>query len=181
MFRRIVAPGIELRRMQEADADAVYRAVERNRVHLRPWLPWVERTRAAEDIREFLRSRSLAMDAGDELHAVIWVDGAVGGAIGHHTIDWANRSVALGYWVARAHQGRGIVTRSCRTLLDYLFDERGMHRVEIRCGTGNVRSCAVPQRLGFRREGVIRHGELGADGWLDLVVWGILEHEWRKA
>jgi ribosomal-protein-serine acetyltransferase len=78
------------------------------------------------------------------------------------------------------HQGRGIVTRCCHALLDHLFDERGLHRVEIRCATGNLRSCAVPQRLGFRREGVLRHGEFGATGWLDLVVWGILEHEWRK-
>lgn len=180
MFRRIVAPGIELRQMQEADADAVYRVVDRNRTHLRTWLPWVERTHGAEDIREFIRQRAAPANAGDEMHAAIWVDGVVGGAIAHHSIDWSNRNVSLGYWIARGHQGKGIITRACHTLLDYLFDERGMHRIEIRCATGNVRSCAVPQRLGFRREGVIRQGELGCDGWLDLVVWGILESEWRK-
>jgi ribosomal-protein-serine acetyltransferase len=180
-FRRIIAPGIEIRQMQPSDADEIYPVVDRNRRHLRPWLPWVQHTHGVDDIRAFIHSVAGKCAIGDELHCAIWVDGEVGGAIGHHALDWANRSAALGYWIDAAHQGRGIVTRCCHAMLDYLFDERGLHRVEIRCATGNVRSCAIPQRLGFRREGVIRHGELGADGWLDLVVWGILEHEWRKA
>jgi ribosomal-protein-serine acetyltransferase len=66
-------------------------------------------------------------------------------------------------------------------MLDYLFDELGLHRVEIRCGTGNTRSCAIPERLGFTREGVLRQGEWVNDRWVDLVVWGMLEVEWRVA
>ena len=52
--------------------------------------------------------------------------------------------------------GAGIITRCCASLLDYLFDDLRLHRVEIRCGTGNTRSCAIPRTLGFLREGVLR-------------------------
>jgi ribosomal-protein-serine acetyltransferase len=64
-------------------------------------------------------------------------------------------------------------------MLDYLFDGLGLHRVAIRCGTGNMRSCAIPQRLGFTREGLLREGEWVNDRWVDLVAWGMLEHDWR--
>ena len=80
--------------------------------------------------------------------------GAIIGAIGCHPIDWANRHCSIGYWIDAGDQRKGLVTRCCASMLDYLFDNVGLHRVEIRCGTANTRSCAIPQRLGFTREGV---------------------------
>jgi ribosomal-protein-serine acetyltransferase len=55
----------------------------------------------------------------------------------------------------------------------------GLHRVTIHCGVENARSCAIPERLGFTREGITRDGEWVNDRWLDLVAWGMLEHDWR--
>ena len=56
-----------------------------------------------------------------------------------------------------------------------------MHRVEIRCATGNTRSCAIPQRLGFTRECVLREAEWVNDRFLDLVVWSLLEQDYTAA
>jgi ribosomal-protein-serine acetyltransferase len=70
------------------------------------------------------------------------------------------------------------MTRCCANLIDYLFREVGLHRVTIQCGTGNQRSCAIPERLGFTREGITREGEWVNDRWLDLVVWSMLERDW---
>jgi ribosomal-protein-serine acetyltransferase len=64
-------------------------------------------------------------------------------------------------------------------MLDHLIKELGLHRVEIRCGTGNTRSCAVPARLGFTREGVAREAEWVSDRWIDLVIWSMLQEEWE--
>jgi ribosomal-protein-serine acetyltransferase len=61
-----------------------------------------------------------------------------------------------------------------------LFDEVELHRVTIQCGTGNHRSCAIPERLGFSREGVLREAEWVNDRWVDLVVWGMLASDWRS-
>lgn len=180
IFRRVVAPGIEVRTLTEDDAPLLFYVADCNRAHLRTWLPWVDQTQSPDDVRGFIRSVTPMMEGGDTLHAAIWVDGDIAGAIGYHPIDHANRNCSLGYWIAESHQGRGIVTRCCHTLLDHLFDERGLHRVEIRCGTENRRSAAVPQRLGFRLEGVLRQSQWVSGRWLDLEVWSLLEHEWRK-
>jgi ribosomal-protein-serine acetyltransferase len=179
-FRRQVADGIEIRLFEDGDAEAVFATADRNRAYLREWLPWVDRTHSARDIREFItRARdkfqiSRAPDAG------IWIDGVFSGSIGAHNIDWANRSTSIGYWIDAAQQRRGVMTRCCVVMLDYLFHDLLLHRVEIRCGTGNTRSCAIPQRLGFLREGVLREAERVNDRWVDLVLWSMLEDAWRE-
>jgi ribosomal-protein-serine acetyltransferase len=73
------------------------------------------------------------------------------------------------------------MTQCCAAMLDYLFHEAKLHRVCIRCATGNTRSCAIPERLGFRREGLEREAELLGDRWVDLWNWAVLEDEWRGA
>ena len=178
MFRRTVAPGIEMRQFEMRDAGAIFALVERNREYLRPWLPWVDHTRSAEDVREFISRVQMQLESGQGPNAGIWVDGALAGNVGCHPIDWPNRNCSIGYWVDASHQGKGLITRCTTALLDHLFGEARLHRVEIRCGTGNTRSCAIPQRLGFTREGVVAEAEWVAGRWVDLVVWGMLEQDW---
>ena len=111
MFRRDVAPGISIRQFQPEDAEAVFAVVEGQRDYLRQWLPWVDRTRSAGDVRDFI-SRALAQfDAGQGPQAAIFVDGALRGSVGCHPIDWANRNCSIGYWLESGLQGRGVATQ----------------------------------------------------------------------
>ncbi|MBZ5625817.1 MAG: GNAT family N-acetyltransferase [Acidobacteriia bacterium] len=176
----MVAPGIEIRQFEMRDVASIFAAVERNREYLRQWLPWVDHTRTTEDVRHFISRVQLQFEDNQGPQVGIWVDGEFSGSIGCHAIDWANRSSSIGYWIDRGRQGQGLITRCCTSLLDYLFNDVALHRVEIRCGTENRRSCAIPERLGFTREGVARQAEWVNDRWVDLVVWGLLEQDWRK-
>ena len=108
----------------------------------------------------------------------IFADGALAGAVGMHKIDAANRSTAIGYWLDCRMQGRGMMTSACRVVVTHAFREHRLHRVEIRCGTENVRSAAVARRLGFVEEGVLRDAEWVNDRFLDLVIWGMLSQDW---
>ena len=180
MFRSTVADGIELRQFEPRDADAVFAAVGRNREYLGQWLPWVEQTHTADDIRQFIARAKAQFEAGQGPNSGIWLNDELVGAIGCHAIDGANRSCSLGYWIEAGRQGKGTITRCCLKLLDYLFDDMGLHRVEIRCGTGNTRSCGIPRRLGFTREGVLRESEWVNDRWVDLEVWALLVEDWRQ-
>jgi ribosomal-protein-serine acetyltransferase len=179
MFHRVVARGLELRQFEPADAEAVFAMIDRNRARLREWLYWVDRTESAEQVREFIDAARQQWDEGLGPNAAILLDGKIGGSMGSHRFDLDRRNCSIGYWIDEAHAGKGIVTRCSAALLDYLFDEAGMHRVEIRCGTANARSCAIPERLGFTREGVLREAEWVGGRWIDLIVWGALEEEWR--
>jgi len=180
VFRYTVAPGIELKLFEAGEETVIFEATERDRAYLRQWLPWVDRTHSASDVRQFIVNTVIPQWAeGRGPQCGIWVDGALSGGLGCHPIDWLNRTCSIGYWIASSMQGRGLVTRCCAALLDYLFDDLGLHRVVIQCGTGNQRSCAIPERLGFTREGVARSAEWVNDRWVDLVTWSMLEQEWK--
>jgi ribosomal-protein-serine acetyltransferase len=85
----------------------------------------------------------------------------------------------IGYWLGESYQGKGLMTGACRALVDYLFSELRLQRIEIRCATSNARSCAVPQRLGFTKEGVLRQAQAFDDHYLDLEVYGLLAEDWN--
>lgn len=179
MLLLAVAGGLELRQFAWEDAENLFALVERNREYLRQWLPWVDGTRSADEIRLFLSRTAAQFEEGLGPNFGIWLNEALAGAIGCHPIDRPHRSCSLGYWVAAGHQRQGIVTRCSRRLVDYLFDEQDLHRVEIRCGAGNARSGAIPRRLGFRQEGVLREAEWVNDRWVDVEVWAALEQDWK--
>jgi ribosomal-protein-serine acetyltransferase len=179
MFPWQISDHIEVRPLEEYHAGELYYAVERNREHLRRFLPWVDRTRGVQDVHNFLTGAIEAFVRGEEMHAGIFVYGKLAGSIGHHLIDTLNRNVSIGYWLDAALEGKGVMTRCCGRLVRYLFEECRMHRVEIRCAVDNMRSCAIPARLGFAREGVLREAQWVNDRFLDLVVWSLLEQDYR--
>jgi len=167
--------GAVLRRYVADDLEALWAAVEAERDRLGVWMPWVEGTRTIEDQRVWL-DRVVASES-DLNGTGLWVGEEFAGGVGLSFGEF-DISAEIGYWIRSVHQGRGFVTRSVGALTDIAFRERGVHRVVIRAGVDNVRSRAVPERLGFTLEGVERGGGKGAGGFYDLAVYAILENEW---
>lgn len=178
VFHRRVDEEIELRVLDEGHAKELFDLTDRNRDHLRAWLPWVDGTRTTKDTLAFIRTAIEQHRRGDGFQAGIWYRGELAGVVGFHRIDWPGRRVALGYWLGREFEGRGIMTRSCRVLVEHALGELGLDRVEIRAATGNVRSREIPVRLGFRQEGVVRRAEWLYDHFVDHVVYATSGQEW---
>jgi ribosomal-protein-serine acetyltransferase len=183
MFRASVRPGFELRMLEERHAATVFALVDRERPSLREWLPWVDGTLTEEDTLAFIKASLEQFANNSGLTSGIWETSEdqprLAGVIGTHKINWPNRKVELGYWLAREFQGRGVVTEGCRAVITHLLGELDLNRVEIHCATGNTKSSAIPRRLGFTLEGTIREGELCCGRYLDLNIFGMLKKDWR--
>jgi len=170
-----------LRPLTEADPQPLFEAVDRNRAHLRRFLPWLDSTRSVRDIEAF-RARVQAQEReGSGLSRVIEHAAAISGVIGFNHIDLLNRRAEIGYWIDRTLEGRGLMRRSCAQLIRYAFDELDMHRVSIDAAVDNRRSRALAERLGFTLEGVRREAEWLYDHFVDHAQYGLLEREWRAA
>ena len=168
--------GAVVRTYTHDDDDVLYGLIDANRDRLRPWMIWERTTKAPTDTRAWIES-CLASQTDLEGNG-LWIDGALAGGIGL-SIDTLSNGGEIGYWLGGDFEGRGLVTRGCARFLDHGFDELGLHRISLHAAVGNTRSRAVAQRLGMREEGVARDGCRVADGYLDLVAYGILEDEWR--
>ncbi|HEX8561243.1 MAG TPA: GNAT family protein [Pyrinomonadaceae bacterium] len=180
MFSRRIDEELELRPVDERYAEELAALVRRDLAHLSPWMPWASARYSVEDAREFIRrqARQYAEDQG--FATLIFFRGRAAGSIGYNNIDWANRKTDIGYWLGAGYQGRGLMTRSCRALVGHAFGELRLNRVEIYCAVENLRSRAIPERLGFTQEGTHRQAEWVHDHFKDLVSYSMLAAEWRE-
>src|SRR5712692_3225978 len=170
----------ELRLLEKRHAETLFALTEQNRRQLREWLPWVDPTRSVEETRRYIQTALAQFAASEGLAAGVWCRGELAGAIGLHKIDWPNRNSSIGYWLAARFQGKGLMTDACRTLVSYSLCDLGLNRIEIRCATGNHKSRAIPERLGFTPEGVIRQTQWINDRFVDLAIYGMLQSDWKR-
>ncbi|WP_334301100.1 GNAT family N-acetyltransferase [Alkaliphilus sp. B6464] len=96
-----------------------------------------------------------------------------------HSMDSTNKSTSIGYWLGEGHQGKGIMTKVTKALVEYIFTELNLNRVEIRCAENNYKSRAIPERLGFTKEGTLRETEWLYDHYVNHIVYGMVASQWK--
>jgi ribosomal-protein-serine acetyltransferase len=180
MFQRKIQDGISLQLLEERHAPEVFAVVDRERAYLREWLPWVDSSTEVAHTLTFIKTALRQFADTDGFSAGIWSGDEFIGVIGTHNIDWPYRRVEIGYWIAAKFQGRGIVTDACRALMGHAFEAWKLNRVEIHCATANEKSCAVPKRLGFHWEGVLREAQSINGKYVDMAVYSMLAREWAE-
>lgn len=172
-----IAPGAVLRPFKASDAGELTEAIAANREHLARWLPWAE-THGFEDSVDYLERKRAQIEANDGFEGAIVLDGRIVGGAGFHGVDWINRSSSIGYWLATEAVGRGLMSGAVRTLLDHAFGVWELHRVIIEVVFDNARSRAIPERLGFREEALLREAKLIRGRYEDAVLYAMLALDW---
>lgn len=161
---------ITLRLLQGHHAKILFDLVDSNRDHLRAWLPWVDKTLSENDTAGFISGMLLSFAITGAFTCGIWDREHLCGVVGFNKIDSHNRIGHIGYWLSKNAEGKGIMTDSCRTLIEHGLKEYGLNRIVITVATQNLKSQAIPDRLGFLREGVLRDAEWLYDHYVDLTV-----------
>jgi ribosomal-protein-serine acetyltransferase len=180
MFSYRVDKEISLKLLEKKDAKEVFPVVNKNREYLRKWLPWVDETKSVEDYYPVIDMWLKQFVENNGFQVGIYYKESYVGMIGFHGVDNRNKQTSIGYWLAEGYQGKGIMTRCCQVLLKHAFETLQLNRVEIRCAEGNKKSRAIPERLGFTQEGIIRDGELLYDHYVNSVVYSMLAREWHN-
>jgi ribosomal-protein-serine acetyltransferase len=170
----------ELRLIDLSNSEELFQLLDANRAHIRPWHPWIDILRTVTDVERAIVvwQQQHVMNRG--FYAGIWFKGCFCGMVNHLDVDWTNHRTSLSYWLDAAHQRQGIMTASCRAMLDHGFNTWRLNRVTIECATHNTRSRAIPERLGFKFEGVIREVEWLHDRYVDHAVYSMLRSDYEK-
>lgn len=103
------------------------------------------------------------------------------GSIGANFCDDGLQMARIGYCIGKAWWGQGYVTASLERVIDYLFDEVGMKRIEAQHDGNNLSSGAVMKKCGMQYEGTLRQGGRNNQGICDLVCYGILATDRKMA
>jgi ribosomal-protein-serine acetyltransferase len=169
---------IIVRPFTEGDAEQIVVAVTENYDHLHKFLYWVVPEYNLESAKEFISRSQNEPEEKKSLGFGIFQNGTVIGSIGLVNFNWPSKRTEIGYWIAKSHEGHGIITKSCKLLINYAFEELQFNRIEIHCAAENTKSRAVPERLGFALEGVLRQSLWLHDRFYDMAIYGLLRQEW---
>lgn len=173
---------IIVRTWQAGDGQALYEAVQESLDHILPWMPWGPAHDRPEASEKLVREWSAQFKLREHLSMSMWSrDGKrfLGGT-GVPRLDWEMRSFELGYWIRASEHGKGYVTDAVKLQTAFLFEEAQANRVYIRCSTKNVRSGAIPRRLGFVHEGVVRNSVKDVNGELhDVDMFSMIPSEYE--
>jgi len=97
--------------------------------------------------------------------------------------DWIkpSRRAEIGYDLAPANWGQGIMTEALCAALKHGFEKMGLNRIQAIIDSKNIRSLKLVHRLGFKKEGVLRQRSYFNGQFLDDVCFSLLKKEWTKS
>jgi N-acetyltransferase len=172
--------GVRLEPMSPEHADGIAAAVADGRL----WELWYTAVPHPSAVRDYIAA---ALEGLRDGHMLPWVvrdvaSGDVVGSTRYHDIAAAIDRVEIGYTWYSASRQRTHVNSACKLLLmTHAFDTIGCQVVALRTDRFNFRSQQAIERLGARKDGVIRHHSMRKDGSArDTVMYSVLAYEWPE-
>lgn len=169
---------LTLRRYTEADAQDMFNNWA-NDAAVTKFLTW-QPHESAEATRELLHGWVQKYENPDYYHWTIEYEGKPIGGISVANIREKSECAEIGYCIARSCWNKGIITEALKAVCDFLFDEIGFNRLEIRHAPENPASGRAAKKCGFIQEGTARQCMRTSTGELcDLVMLGCLKSDRR--
>lgn len=148
------------------DGKVVYESIVSSIQELREWLPFAHKEQREEVVEANLREARLNYLKREDLRLLIFhrETNEFIGSSGLHHPNWDVPKFEIGYWIDSRHSGKGYMTEAVEGITEFAFRELKARRVIIRCDTLNDKSRAIPERLGFTLEGILRNEDTSVDG-----------------
>jgi RimJ/RimL family protein N-acetyltransferase len=149
---RIDLEGLILRRSTIEDAAMVASSVAANLDRLADWMPWANAESSSEDFQRQRMTQTRARWEDGAAYEFLAIDPDGGAHLGNFGLERriGPGGIELGYWLAADAAGHGYATAAARALTEVALRLPGIRRVEIHCDQANLRSQAVPRRIGYR-------------------------------
>ena len=182
--RIVVNDDLILRELIETDAQSLYEAIDGSRNHLRRWLHWVDSVTNVETVRGFIASAREKARIGTGLPLHLECQGRIVGWVNLTFVNTPDRHARLAYWLTKEAQGKGLISTSCRALIEYGFENFGLNRVVLWVEAANTRSRNVAERLGFVEVSAENQSDISDDldfdrsGYSDLILYSLHATDW---
>ena len=181
---RIESERLVIRCYEPKDALHLQKSIQESVEHLRPWMPWVKTE--PEDLKvKIERLRMFRADFDLSKNYVYGVfdphETELVGGTGLHPRVGSN-AFEIGYWINVNHVNKGYATEISAALTKVAFEIEHVNRVEIHCYPNNVKSAAIPKKLGYVYEATLRNRIENIKGELiDSMIWSIVKDEYLKS
>ena len=170
---------------------ALFNIVRRDRRYLGRWQNWPRTITTLDDMYRMIHHSEQKIAQNNGFDCTVFYKGQIVGKIGLVYITPETLTTEIGYWQAKAAQGKGVMTRATHLITSFALTTMGLDRVYIRCAEENIKSAAIPARLGYTYEKVFIHRKfyteirfvMTAKAWLNQhTIYHITNRlEWDEA
>jgi ribosomal-protein-serine acetyltransferase len=133
-----------------------------------------------DDTLAFIHESIEKNKTGEQLTTFIYNGVDFAGSISFVKLNKDLKMGEIGYWLHRDMQQKGMMTKTCQRFIDYAFRTKALNRIEIKVATQNLKSQAIPKRLGFTHEGTLREAFTMYGQFYNLELFSLLRREWIK-
>jgi ribosomal-protein-serine acetyltransferase len=175
---RLETERLKLVAVDQSHARDLNRAARESFDELRPWMGWVADLRL-QQTENFAREMEHRWKLSEGWMFAIMYDGRAVGTIGLDVYQPMLEQAQLGYWIRSDLAGQGLMKEAARAVVNFAFEEVGLHRLELHASPDNVASVKVAEAVGFRREGLARDIARNVDGYYDCLTFGLLATDER--
>lgn len=181
---RIESERLVIRCYDPKDALLLQKSVQESVEHLRPWMLWVKSEPEELKVKiERLRMFRADFDLSKNyIYGVFDPDETelVGGTGLHPRVGL--NAFEIGYWIHVNHINKGYATEISAALTKVAFEIENINRVEIHCDPNNIKSAAIPKKLGYVYEATLRNRTENIEGELiDSMIWSLLKEDYLKS
>jgi ribosomal-protein-serine acetyltransferase len=177
----VVSDSITLRPAVLDDTEIFMALVRKNVSLLDPWFSKFEPPDTPEERREIMAADLEPSDRHERYWWMIEYKEMLVGKIDIHAMNRPSRSGSIGYWLDDAFTGNGIVTASTKAIINWGFNELNFNRIDIECALQNTASAGIPERLGLRREAILRQANIVNGDVQDMAIYAALADNWPPA
>lgn len=148
------------------DGCIVNQAIRDSFDELKAWLPFAQKLPEVEETEINLRKAYINFLKRESFRFLIFHRGTDDfiGTVSLQGIDWNIPKCEIGYWINTKFGGNGYMTEAVNVVTDFGLNQLEFKRIEIRCESTNLKSRAIPEKLGYELEGILRNEDLSADG-----------------
>jgi RimJ/RimL family protein N-acetyltransferase len=169
---------VELLPMETDQVEGLWRAAEPQQI----WEFTSSKIRSKEEMKLTVEAAIKERELDNQIPFVVAKKGS-GKIIGSSRfldVSEKNKSLEIGWtWYHPDYWRSAVNTETKFLLLQYAFEEMKMNRVQFCTDSRNIRSQNAIQRIGAKKEGILRKHRIIADGYVrDTVVFSIIQEDW---
>jgi ribosomal-protein-serine acetyltransferase len=173
MLKLDIADGIELKALEKRHLNAFFAFVEKGRAHFENWIPFVSSTTSIEIAEKKIDTYLELVKNGEAYFWCIWEKTSIIGLVLIKDIDNKAKTAEVGYMIDEEYEGKGIVKKACKLMIDFLFIELQINKIVLSCDEENEKSVGIAKRFGFELEGILKQNIMINGKIRNTMCWAL--------
>jgi ribosomal-protein-serine acetyltransferase len=163
-------------------AENMFKVINKNRKHLRPWFPWEKLTLKIEDSLKYLFDKEEETKTSKKVEYGIYINKEYIGNIGIFDIDEKKKSAEIGYWLSSLFTRKGYMSEAVKIIEKEFFEKFKLNRIQIKCDEKNKPSSGVALKCGYKFEGKHREDSFNEhfNNFRNTLIYSKLKSEYKK-